>query len=59
MKIKITREVLTKSKGNLEGSPFQLKDLPNAHTLMDELETAIVEATISNAKGKHNGGQNL
>ena len=56
MKIKITREVLTKSKGNLEGSPFQLKELPNAQLLMDKLETAIVELTVAKAKESNKGG---
>jgi hypothetical protein len=56
MKIKINRKTLTQTKGNLGGSPFQLKDLPNAQSLMDKLETAIVELTITKAKDSNKGG---
>jgi hypothetical protein len=56
MKIKINRKTLTQTKGNLEGSPFQLKELPNAQPLMDKLETAIVELTVNKTKDSNKGG---
>jgi hypothetical protein len=56
MKIKLTREVLTKSKGNLNHSPFSLAELPDNEKLLETLEKSLLEISIKTSIANSNKG---